>query len=91
LGSQWYVALHNSLNLSCHRWRAHRDQFEYVEPLRWASGTAQHDAVHAALAQAAHTTSSFSTAALHWARVVGSMPLFDDMALSLSPPATGIP
>lgn len=64
-------------------WRVYLQQQQWELALRHCSSAAQRDEVHCAKAEAALAKGDLCTAAVHFAKVIGGRPPFEDIALRL--------
>ncbi len=64
-------------------WRVYLEQQDWDASLRMCGSAAQRDEVHCTRAEAAAKLGDYATAALHWAKIVGGRPTFEEIALRL--------
>ncbi|MEW5309299.1 MAG: hypothetical protein WDW38_001194 [Sanguina aurantia] len=64
-------------------WAVYLALQDWEQALRLCSSSAQRDDVHRAWAEAAALEGDFMTAALHFAKILGGSPTFEDVALQL--------
>ncbi|GAX74136.1 hypothetical protein CEUSTIGMA_g1585.t1 [Chlamydomonas eustigma] len=64
-------------------WKVYLKQQDWDEALKHCSSSSQRDKVHCTRAEAAMSLGDYTTAAIHWAKIVGGKPTFEEIALKL--------